>query len=138
MRTFGTRFEFGMKLAAEHKWMVAQFRDFDEIAVGRLSAVYHARVAQQVAVLIVEFKTMAVAFVDLVGVVRRVRFGALLQDARIRAQPHRAAQFGDAALFIHQINNGIFRAGMKFGGIGFVAFERAAREFDAHDLHAET
>ena len=46
MRALGTRFEFGMELAAEHIGMVAQLGNLDQVPVGRLPAIEQPRLLE--------------------------------------------------------------------------------------------
>jgi hypothetical protein len=55
-----TAFEFGVKLAAEHKGMVLDFGNLYQPAVGRKAAQYQPGLLQYLAVFVIELKTVTV------------------------------------------------------------------------------
>ena len=82
-------FEFRVELGAHHPWMVGEFGNLHEPAVGGEAAVDHAGLAKDVAVGVVELEAMAVAFLDFRHAVGRLCLGAGLELARPASQPHR-------------------------------------------------
>ena len=64
MRLVRLALEFRMKLARDKKWMVFQFDDLDEFAVGRIAAENKSGFLEFFAVGVVEFVAMAMAFVN--------------------------------------------------------------------------
>ena len=59
-----------------------------------------------------------------------------LEDARIAPQAHRPSLVGDVALLGEQIDHGMRRERVEFGGVRVLRAERRARELDDHALHA--
>ena len=83
--------EFRMELAGDEKRMVLQLDDFHQLAVRRQAAEHETGLLEFVAVGVVEFVAVTVAFVDDERAVKLRRLRAERQLARLRAQPHRAA-----------------------------------------------
>ena len=89
-----------------------------------------------VQVVVIEFVTVAMAFDDLGFPVCRIDFRAFLQGARVSSQPHRAAFFGHALLFFHQVDHRMRRA-VHLGRIRIGVSEYVAGEFDYAALHSK-
>ena len=91
VRLVGTALELGMKLNAGEKTAIRQFYRFDKSAVRRQAADGHPFTRQCLAVVIVEFKAVAVPFAYFIRAVQVVQKRALRDFTGIRAQPHGAA-----------------------------------------------
>ena len=88
--------------------------------------------------MVVEFVTVAVAFVDDERAVEMIGRGADHELAGLPAQAHGAAFAGDVLLLVEQRDHRMRRVGIKFGRVRAFEFENVAGEFDGGDLHAET
>jgi len=94
-----TGFQLGVELHADEPGMVVIFDDFREEPVGRHAAKAHAMLRQPVLVAGVDLIAMAVALGNFAGLINVGDAAAALEDGRIGAEPHGAAEIaGDAAL----------------------------------------
>ena len=89
------------------------------------------------AVVVVELVAMAMAFLHLQRAVGLVRQAAGQEDARIFAQPHRAALVGDGELLVEHGDHGMAGVAVEFGAVGVVEVEDVAGEFDNGALQAQ-
>src|SRR5438105_11966088 len=92
MRIVEPRLELGVKLAAEHKRVIAQLGDLDEPAIGRLAANDQPGVLKDITIVVVQFPAMAVPLADVCGPVRVSGPRSVLQVTRIGTQAHRASE----------------------------------------------
>src|SRR5256885_11296668 len=81
----GFAVEFGMELAGDEEGVFRYFDDFDEFAIGRVATEGEAGFFELVAVGVVEFVAMAVAFVHDESAVKASGFSADDKLARLRA-----------------------------------------------------
>ena len=100
--------EFRVELAGDVKGMVTQLNDFYELAVGRKAAEHETRRLEHLAVGIVEFVAMAMAFVHQERAVEVRRARAHDQLAGLRAKTHGAALLRDLLLFVQQTNDRVW------------------------------
>ena len=115
MRLVGFAVEFGMELARDEERMFCQFDDLDEFAVGRKAAEAEAGFFKFLAVGIIEFVAMAMAFVDDESAIETGGFGADDKLAGLSAQAHGAAFFSDAGLLVEHRDDRVRRVGIEFG-----------------------
>src|SRR5262245_6820242 len=92
MRRRWFRFEFRMKLYGDKPRMLSDFNHFDKRVVRAQPAGGHTGCLKLIAITIVEFVTMAMAFGHRVHSVNLGRAAARSKCARVRAQSHRAAK----------------------------------------------
>src|SRR5438045_1008755 len=90
--------ELRMKLAGDKEWMLRQLDDLYQFAIGSKAAKPKIRFFKLLAIPVVELVTMPMPFVYHKGPVKPRGFCANHQLARLRAEPHRAALFGDSSL----------------------------------------
>ena len=95
MRLMRFAVEFGMKLAREEKRMLGQFDHLDQFAVHRIAAENKIGLGKTIAVIVVEFVAMAMAFVHDERAVELRGLGADDQLAGLRAEAHGTTLFGD-------------------------------------------
>ena len=107
--------EFGMELAGDEEGMFREFDNLDELAVGRVAAESKTGFFKFLAVSVVEFVTMAMAFVDDESAIETGGFGAHDELARLSAEAHGTAFFSDAGLLVEHRDNRVRRVGIKFG-----------------------
>ena len=81
---------------------------------------------------------MPVPLLHLIHAVGGARAAAGLQQARIRAQPHRAAHIRQRVLIRHERDDGVARFGREFLAVRLVAVEDVPRQLHAHHLHPQT
>src|SRR5262249_43879937 len=130
------RLELGVELHSDVPRMRGQLDDLDELAVERAADDLQPLVGQRLLEQAVELVAVAVAFVDHVAAVQRVRRRARLQLARVRSEPHRPAEVVDAeqiAQLVNQVGLGVGRA-FRRGGVGEAA--DVARVLDGGPLEA--
>ena len=137
MRARGPRLQLGMELAADEPRMIRQLDDLDELAVGREAAQLHAVLDEQLAVLVRDFITMAMALAHLRLAVDLGGARAARQPARIRAEAHRAAHVRHVLLRFHQRDDGIVALRRELRRVAVVEAADVARELDDRRLHAE-
>ena len=114
--------EFGMKLAGDKEGMLGQFDDLNQLAVRSKAAESKAGFLELVAIRVVELVAMAVAFVDDKGAIEPRGFCAHDQLARLGAEAHGAAFFGDFGLLIEYGDDRIRSVEVEFGGVRFGEF----------------
>ena len=90
--------ELRVELAGGEVGVVLELDQFDQATIGGSAADLIARFEKKVAVGIVEFVAVAVAFVDHLLAVETLGHGARSQPAGVDAQAHRAAQIDDILL----------------------------------------
>ena len=99
VRVVGARLEFGVELHADKEIVVVDLHRFAECPVGRKPGKRHARLFELLAVVVVEFEAVAVAFADGIGAVGSLHLLAVYL-AGVSAEAHRAAHL-DAVLIGH-------------------------------------
>ena len=104
--------EFGMELDADEEGMIRDLDDFHETIIGRGTGDDEAGIDELLAIIIIEFVTMAMTLGDLVGGVDSSRDRSSLEITRIRTESQRptdscSLQF--LRLIVHQMNHRILR-----------------------------
>ena len=128
--------------------MVRQLDDLDERAVRRRAGHLQPRRLQRLAALrvVVELVAVTVAFGDrevllaLLAVGGRVeprRERALPDDARVRAEAHRAALLRDALLRLHEVDDGMRRLRIELRRVRIRPADDIARVLDRRTLHPQ-
>ena len=107
--------EFGMELAGDEEGVFGYFDDFDQFAIGSITAEAEASLLELFAVGVIEFVAMAVAFVHDESAVEASGFCADDELAGLRAEAHGAALFCDSGLLVEHCDDGVRRIGIKFG-----------------------
>ena len=115
MRFVGFAVEFGMKLAGDKEWVLWQFDDLDEFAVRCVAAESEVGFFEFLAISVIEFVAVAMAFVDNKCAIQAGGFGADDELTWLRAEAHGAAFFGDAGLLVEHRDDGMGRVDIKFG-----------------------
>ena len=110
----GFAVEFRMELAGDEEGVFWNFDNFDEFAIGRIAAEAEAGFFELVAVGVVEFVAMTVAFVYDESAIKTRGFGPHDKLARLRAEAHRAAFLCDAGLLIEHRDNWMRRIAIEF------------------------
>src|SRR5438105_2558356 len=80
---------------------------------------------------------MPVPLVDLQAAVGLVSLAGLDQRARVRAEPHGAAQVGDGVLLVEQADDGMAAVLIDLGRIGIVETDDVAGKFDHAALQTQ-
>ena len=97
----------------------------------------HACCVEVVAEVVVELIAVAVALHDVVYAISLVYLAVWQQMAWIAAQTHGAAHVCDVLLFLHDVDDIVWRVLIHLAAVGIGQFENIARILDDHDLHAE-
>src|SRR6266853_629867 len=113
MRLMGLAVEFWMELAGDEEWMLWQFDNFDQFAIGSVAAETEAGFFELFAVGIVEFVTMTVAFVHNESAIETSGFSADDKLAWLRAEAHRAAFLGNAGLLVEHGDDRVRRVAIE-------------------------
>src|SRR6476659_636360 len=100
MRLVRFAVEFRMELAGNEKRMFCQLYNLHQLPIRRKSTEDQARFLEFLAICVVKFVTMSMALVDNKCAVKPRSLRTHDKLARLRAQAHRAAFFGDALLLI--------------------------------------
>ena len=134
MRSCRARFEFGVRLRSQEPRVVFELDHFHNVLVRRNAANVHAVRFELVAIVVVDFVTVAVTFVNELLTVSLIRFGILRQNAGVLPQTHGAAEVCDVVLVGHQVNHRVFRVGVNFRGVRVGKPQHVARKFNDGDL----
>ena len=138
MRRVGLRFELGVKLRRDEKWMVGDLDDFDEAFFLGYGSDDESGILKLLTVGGIEFVTMAMTLVNRVGfVVNFEGFGVREDDGFTGAETHGGAHVGDALLFFLQTDDGMSGFFVEFGRVGFGEAADVSGVFDGGNLHAE-
>src|SRR5579871_3627933 len=144
MRLEGTRLQLGMVLHADEPRMISEFDRFGQQAVRRHSGKYEAALLEILAIVGIDFVTVAMAFENLRRVVDLGDLGARLEIGPIGAEAHRSAEVAAGAArlelvaakpFGHQADDRRI-AGAELGRIRSRYAGKGARSFDDRHLHA--
>src|SRR5947209_1079813 len=148
MAAAGRRREFRMELAADEPGVRRQLDRLAELLALGEPGNAQALVFQTLHVLVVDFVTMAVAFVDHVRAVDLAREAPGLEHGALGAQPHRPAEIGffvaalDAAVavlpFGHERDHRVRRVAVEFRAVRAREPDDVARELDHRELHPQT
>src|SRR6185437_10612543 len=138
MRLKRLRFELGMELATEKKWVAGNLHNLDVGRVRSCSRDAQARPGQDRFILAIELVAMAMALADLCLSVRACCQGIRLQHAGPRAQSHGAAHLLYACQFAQFVNHAMRRSRVEFAGIRAIQSADVACVFDPGGLHAKT
>src|SRR6266481_1189079 len=114
MRLMGLAVEFGMELARDKERVFWQFDDFDQFAIGSVAAEGETGFFELFPISIVEFVTVAVAFVHNESAIETSGFSADDKLAGLCAETHGAAFFRDAGLLVEHCDNRMGRVGIEF------------------------
>ena len=100
LRAQGGALEFGVELGATKPRVVLQFGNLHELMLPHhmMSAHDQPDLLQRVAVVVVEFIAVAVAFFDDIALVGRVGMGTGCELTPVLAKPHGASHILDVAL----------------------------------------
>src|SRR3984957_12952443 len=137
MRLHRLRLELRMELAAQVPRGIGDLADFHVRIVGRHAGDAQTRGAQLAFVFAVEFVAMAVALVYFAGAIRALGEASLSKAARPASEAHGAAELVDALQFAQLEDDAVRRAGVEFGGIGFLKSGHVTRELNHLRLHTE-
>ena len=102
--------------------MVLDFHHFYELAVGRCTGDFQAGLFEFLAefAVVVEFVAVTVTFANLFALVEFGSVGILHELARVSAEAHGAALFGDVLLFVHQVDDRVGGVLVEFRGICYI------------------
>ena len=128
---------FRMELSAEIPFFVAEFHYFHQLGVGIDAHAFHAGSFKSFLVVVVEFKAVAMSFLNMLVLVGAIGDGILVYFAIEITQAHGTDHIGDAFLFIHQVDDIIGSIGIEFGGGGILQAQYVTGEFYAHALHTQ-
>ncbi len=148
MRLHGFRLEFRVELAAEKPWVVGDFDDLHQGAVGRGAADDEPGLHQPVPELDVELEPVPVAFLDPFRSVGPVGEGAGFEDARVGAEPQGPAHVRHLVAgldlvgpvvepLLHEIDDRVGGGAVELGGVGVFHPRHVAGELYHGQLHAE-
>ncbi len=141
VRSEGAGLELGMKLSSKEERVVREFKNFHQILVGIDAGEDEAGGGKLVAIVIIEFVAVAVAFGDSVGFVGAVGESVFSEGAGVAAQTHRSAivfVFYISSLFGKNVNNRMGSVGIDFGGVSVFESDNVAGEFHGGHLHTIT
>jgi hypothetical protein len=111
--------------------------DLDQPAVWRHAAEDHPRVAQRLAVFIVELEPVTVALVHHLFTICLVSKRTGQKLARVQPQAHRCTHLVDVPLLRHEVDDRCRRKRGKLGGVGVGSVECLSREVDDSALQPE-
>src|SRR5688500_14226782 len=111
------RFELGMELHRHVPRVRRQLDDLDELAVERSADDLELLVGEGILLQAFELVAGPVALADDRLAVEMMGAGAVLQLARIRAEPHRTAEVVDSEQVAQLVNDLLRRVGRRLGGI---------------------
>ena len=126
-----------MKLTGQHPRVVFDFNYFHQPIVRGQPTGDEPLLLQWLAKVVVEFKSVAMPFINYGFTIRLSRVCAWDQVAGVYAQPHGATHASDLMLFREQVNYRIRRIGVKLGRVGQLTAQGVASKFNNHDLHAQ-
>ena len=109
--------ELGVGLRGYEIGVIFQLNEFHEVAVGRCAAEDEIFGLELFAVGVVEFVSVAMAFADVLGVIKFGDFAFGRQFARLRAEAHGAAHFGHVLLLVEQSDDGVRRFWIELCGV---------------------
>ena len=118
--------------------MPLKLDDFHQIALGIHADRLETCLFERFLIPVVELIAVAMALDDHFLAIQRARSRALQQLAVVAAQAHRAAGLLESLLIGHEVDHGVRRLRVKFGGIGHLQAEHIARKLNHGDLHAQT
>src|SRR5689334_12648883 len=101
MRTRRAGLELGMELTTDEPRVRLDLDHLDQRTIRRQSAKIQSMLDERVAILVVDFVTMAVSLTDLGHAVNLCSEGFSPEPAWIRAESHRAAHVGNMLLIFH-------------------------------------
>lgn len=138
MRSVRAALEFRMGLGCDEVVVVGQLDGFHQTSVGAGAAYGEACLFQGRTVYVGDFVSMTVSFVnDFLAAVEFAGLAAFLEFARIDAEAHGAAFFGDVFLVGHEVDDRIGSVGDEFGGVCVFHAAYVSGEFNDSALHAE-
>ena len=138
MRRVGLRFELGVKLRRDEKWMVGDLNNFNESFFLGYGGDDESGFLKLLTVGGIEFVTMAMTLVNRFGLVVNLEgFGIREDDGFTGAETHGGAHVGDALLFFLQTDDGMSGFFVEFGRVGFGEAADVSRVFDGGNLHTE-
>ena len=108
MRFRGPGFEFRMILNRNEPRVVFDFDNFDKRIFFAGRSDHQAVGFHLLAILVVELIAMAMAFMDLIGLVASVRDASGANSRILSTQSHCATFVGDVALFVEQTDHRMF------------------------------
>ena len=138
MRTVRAGFEFRVCLGCFEVWMVGEFDGFNESAVRAGAGYDKACFFEFRAECVGDFPSMTMTFIDdFLVAVEFSCLGAFFEFARVDAEAHGAAFFGDVFLVGHEIDDRIWCIRYEFGGVSVFHAAYVSCVFDDGALHAE-
>src|SRR5207253_4444281 len=135
MRPARPGIELGMELGRQKPRMMLQLDDLDQTTVRRDSAQHEAVLDEPITIGIVQFVAVPMPFVHFELAIGFKGSRALLDRARITSQAHGAALVFDAALIVHEINNGRWALRQEFGAVGVAQAGNISGKFNDRALH---
>ena len=137
MRVRRFRLEFWVTLHGHEPRVRRQFDHFHERAIGAGAGNPHPVRFELCAVIVVDFKPVAVAFGHDRRLIRRMGFRARFEATIERTEPHRPADLRDFFLGIEQCHDGVRRVFIELGRIRAGKPEDVTCELDRGTLQAE-
>ena len=101
--------EFGVVLAGGEERMPFQFDQLHQASIRGRAAHHISGFQEKIAIGVVEFVAVAVAFIDHLVSVEPLGEGSRRNPAGVDPQAHRAAQVNHVLLFRQQVNHGMGR-----------------------------
>ncbi|OPZ73016.1 MAG: hypothetical protein BWY82_01249 [Verrucomicrobia bacterium ADurb.Bin474] len=126
-----------MELNPNHEWMVCDFDDLNQTALGVCSGDAQSFAFEGAAIFIIEFVSMAVALADLRFTVGIPGNAPIHQIAAVGSEAHGGPFSGDVLLGFHQVDHRIGCLFVKLLAVCFCEPEHMPREFNGEDVKTE-
>ena len=101
-------FKFRMELYTDIKWMVNRFYRFHKLLIRAGTGNQHSVVFKITAIIVIEFETMAMSFINYFLFVQAVLQTFRTNGTRIASQAHRTSFSHFTVLVFHKVNDRIF------------------------------
>lgn len=134
----GLGLELRMELAGDVEFVGRELNDLDQAFFGADRTDDQAFGFELLAVVGVEFETMAMALGDVIDImVELCRLGSCKEDRFTGAKAHVVAHGGEFFLLFLQADHGMRCVFVELGGVSIGETADIARKLDGGDLHAE-
>ena len=127
----------GVVLRADVPSLVGEFDNLGESAFGVHTGNRHASRLKLLAVLVVEFKAVAVTLLNVGHTISLCNLRARFHTAGIGAQTHRSTHVGYRLLVLHEVDDVVRGLGVHLGAVGVSQTQHVAGELDDHALHTQ-
>ena len=127
-----------MELNANKPFQGRYLNDFNQVRFRIFAYAHHTGSFKLIAIFAVEFKTMAMAFLNMRLSICFINLRTFLQNTVVCAQTHRTAHIGYVLLLFHQVDHLIRSVRFHFCRIGILQSHYIAGKFDHHALHTQT